>query len=260
MQKTTQNILQRFSFKRLLSTQISPQVLNDFEEDFNKHHIPTSTFQKLALGIGSAAVCIMNPRRPEMIACMGESTGYMAMKYMLDEMEKSTEGSEILRNRPRINSKTVDLDKLKGYPEGTLGRVYVDFLKKNNVTPDSRGPVQFVEDINLAYVMQRYREVHDLVHTILEMPTNMIGEITVKWVEGIQTKLPMCVTGAVFGPLRLKPKNRDTYKKYYLPWAIRTGNEANLLFNVYYEKRWDQPLYELHKELNINPLIIKTEN
>lgn len=37
--------------------------------------------------------------------------------------------------------------------------------------------VQFVDDVNLAYVIQRYREVHDLIHTILEMPTNMLGKI-----------------------------------------------------------------------------------
>jgi len=45
------------------------------------------------------------------------------------------------------------------------------------VTPDSRGSVQFVDDVQLAYVMQRYREVHDLFHTVLGMPTNMLGNI-----------------------------------------------------------------------------------
>lgn len=57
--------------------------------------------------------------------------GNEAMKYMLAEMERSPEGSEILRKRPRINSNTVDLVKLKKYPEGTLGKIYVDFLEKN---------------------------------------------------------------------------------------------------------------------------------
>jgi ubiquinone biosynthesis protein Coq4 len=50
--------------------------------------------------------------------------------------------------------------------------VYLYFQK---VTPDSRLPVQFVDDIELAYVMQRYREAHDLFHTVLGMPTNMLG-------------------------------------------------------------------------------------
>lgn len=63
-----------------------------------------------------------------------------------------------------------------------------------------------MDDINLAYAVQRYRDVHDLTHTLLGMPTNMLGEVTVKWVEAIQTKLPMCITGALFGAVRLRPK------------------------------------------------------
>lgn len=37
--------------------------------------------------------------------------------------------------------------------------------------------VRFMEDPKLAYVMTRYRETHDLVHTILGMPTNMLGKL-----------------------------------------------------------------------------------
>lgn len=33
-----------------------------------------------------------------------------------------------------------------------------------------------MDDEELAYVIQRYREVHDMLHTLLGMPTNMLGE------------------------------------------------------------------------------------
>lgn len=75
-----------------------------------------------------------------------------------------------------------------------------------NVTPDSRQAVQFVDDVQLAYVMTRYRECHDLVHTVLGMPTTMLGEVSVKWFEALNTGLPMCYGGAIFGALRLRPK------------------------------------------------------
>lgn len=66
--------------------------------------------------------------------------------------------------------------------------------------------MRYVDDHELAYVMQRYREIHDLVHTLLEQPTDMLGEVVVKWVEGMQNRLPMCLTGGFFGSLRLAPK------------------------------------------------------
>lgn len=74
------------------------------------------------------------------------------------------------------------------------------------VTPDSREPVRFLEDPDLAYVMTRYRESHDLVHAALNMPTNMLGEVTVKWIEALNIGLPMCWGAAVFGAARLRPK------------------------------------------------------
>jgi len=87
------------------------------------------------------------------------------------------EAARILTQKPRINSKTVNLKWLATLPENTLGAAYIRFLTKNNVTPDSRLPVRFIEDPELAYVIQRYREVHDLVHTVSGQPTNMLGKI-----------------------------------------------------------------------------------
>lgn len=86
----------------------------------------------------------------------------------------------------------------------------LSFLIMNqNVTPDTRRPVHFVDDSEIAYIIQRYREVHDLNHTLLGMPTNMLGEVSVKWVEAMQTGLPMCVAGALLGPVRFKTKYVD---------------------------------------------------
>ncbi|XP_060863177.1 ubiquinone biosynthesis protein COQ4 homolog, mitochondrial [Metopolophium dirhodum] len=230
--------------------------MSDFVTQYNENHIPTTPLQKLLLSIGSATVSLFDPRRADMIATMGETTGTSALKYMRDKMINNPEGNEILQLQPQINTSTVDLGKLKYMPENTLGYAYFKFLDHNKVTPDSRGSVQFIDDIQLAYVMQRYREVHDLFHTVLGMPTNMLGEVTVKWIEAFQTKLPMTLSGGLFGAVRLKPKQREQYVKHYLPWAIQTGLNSNFMLNIYFEKRWDQPIEELQKELNIKPLEI----
>ncbi|CAH1973852.1 unnamed protein product [Acanthoscelides obtectus] len=233
------------------------QTVSNFEEYYQHHHIPTNSFQKILLTAGSAAVSLLNPFRADMIACLGETSGVTASRYILEKMKESEEGSRILADQPRINTNTIDLSYLRNLPEGTLGKTYFNFLVTNKVTPDSRDPVRFVDDIELAYVLQRYREAHDLIHTVLQMPTNMLGEVTVKWVEALQFKLPMCVAGGIFGAIRLKPKQRQNYVKYYLPWAIDTGQNAKFLMNVYYEERWEQSLDEFHNEYNIKPLIIE---
>ncbi|XP_027234852.2 ubiquinone biosynthesis protein COQ4 homolog, mitochondrial [Penaeus vannamei] len=216
-----------------------------------KHHIPTDIFQKTLLTVGAAAAALLDPRRHDMVAVLGETTGYTALSKIYAMMIEDEEGRQILIDKPRINSSTLNLPFLRQLPEGTLGHAYIKFLDDNQVTPDSRLPVQFVDDPELAYVMQRYREGHDLFHTVLGMPTNMLGEVAVKWIEGIQTGLPMCVAGAIFGPLRFRPKQRQKYISEYLPWAVRVGRSSKLLMNVYFEKRWEQSLTELRDELGI---------
>lgn len=258
--------MRKFNF-RLNSTVFTTEVQlrnysqkTSFQEEFQKNHIETNVFQKSFLAVGSALTSILNPYRGDTIACLGETTGVDAARYMIRKMLESEEGTNILQAQPRINTKTVDMKYLATLPEGTLGKLYSKFLEKNQVTPDSRLPVQFMDDVQLAYVVQRYREIHDLVHTVLQMPTNMLGEVTVKWVEAIQTRLPMCISGAIFGPIRLKTKHRELYLNHYLPWALKTGVNAKFLMNIYFEKRWEQTTDEFYKEVNIVPLNIDNKS
>jgi len=230
-----------------------------YEDEFRRNHIETDLFQKTLLGVGSAIMAILDPRRGDMIAAMGEALGGNAIQHIKRQMEESHEGSEILKNRPRIHSQFMDLNGLKKLPEGTLGKTYSNWLVKYKCHPDERAPVQFVDNVENAYIMQRYRDVHDLFHSVLGMPTNMLGECTVKWVEAIQTHLPMCIGGALFGAIRLKPKHRALYKQYYLPWAIKTGHDTSFLMNIYFEKRWEQPLHELQAEINLKPLVLPSK-
>ncbi|KAF7395885.1 hypothetical protein HZH68_009935 [Vespula germanica] len=226
-----------------------------FEEDYAKHHIFLSSFQRAALSVGSAIISLADPSRGDLIACLAETTSGNALVHCLNEMQKSSEGQRILKEKPRINTSTVDLSLLKDLPEGTLGKTYSNFLEVNNVTPDSRTPTRFIDDVEQAYVMQRYREIHDISHAVLLMPTTMLGEVTVKWVEALQTKLPMCIGGAIFGAARLRARQRKLYLDYYLRWAVNTGNNAKFLLGVYFEERWEQSLQDFHKEMNIVPLI-----
>ncbi|XP_075435195.1 ubiquinone biosynthesis protein COQ4 homolog, mitochondrial [Ascaphus truei] len=216
------------------------------------NHIPTNTLQKMLLSAGSAVMSLYDPYRHDMVAVLGETTGAQALQSLRYRMSRDPEGSQILQERPRIRMSTLDIQRLREMPDGAFGREYVRFLDVNRVTPDSRMPVKFVDDEELAYVAQRYREVHDLMHTLLGMPTNMMGEVVVKWFEAVQTGLPMCILGAVFGPLRLN-SNRMKMLVELIPWAVQSGRSAHCVLNFYYEKRWEQSVESLREEIGILP-------
>ncbi|XP_062543628.1 ubiquinone biosynthesis protein COQ4 homolog, mitochondrial [Armigeres subalbatus] len=237
------------------STENTPPM-DDFTREFMKNQVKLTDLQKIILTAGSSIAALVNPRRHDMIACLGETTGVPTLETIHHQMQNSEEGCQILAEKPRINTSTVDLEALKKLPQNTFGYHYATFLEKYDITPDSRMEVRFMENPELAYVMTRYREVHDLVHTVFGMPTNMLGEVTIKWVEAINIGLPMCYGGAVFGAFRLRPKQRRNYLQKYLPWALRMGQRARPMMCVYWEKRWEQDIDELRKELNIEALKI----
>ncbi|XP_073872531.1 ubiquinone biosynthesis protein COQ4 homolog, mitochondrial isoform X2 [Macaca fascicularis] len=98
------------------------------------HHIPTSPLQKALLAAGSAAMALYDPYRHDMVAVLGETTGHRTLKVLRDRMRRDPEGAQILQERPRISTSTLDLGKLQSLPEGSLGREYLRFLDVNTET------------------------------------------------------------------------------------------------------------------------------
>jgi len=79
-----------------------------------------------------------------MVAALGETTSGSSLPRLRDIMLASAEGRKILKDRPRINSSTIDLGQLAQYPEGSFGRAYVTWLERCGVTPDTREPVSLL--------------------------------------------------------------------------------------------------------------------
>ncbi|KAK9761868.1 Ubiquinone biosynthesis protein [Basidiobolus ranarum] len=214
-------------------------------------HIPTSTLEKSALSVKAAFTALFNPLRGDMVAVLGETTGSMILPRIRDKMLADPVGRRILREKPLLNSKTLDLPKLRTLPVGTFGREYVKWLDEQQVTPDTRAPVHYVDDPELAYVIRRYRETHDFYHALTGFGISVEDELALKWFEFAQTGLPMTLLGSVFGPLRLPSVERKHLFEVYVPWAIRCGSNAKFLMNVMYEEQFERPLDELRKELGI---------
>ncbi|KAJ6507730.1 ubiquinone biosynthesis protein COQ4, mitochondrial [Mycena vitilis] len=214
-------------------------------------HIPLNWFENGVLAVGSAFMSLANPRRGDMVAALGETTAGPALPRLRDIMLESAEGRQILKDRPRINSKTVDMNKLAQYPEGTLGRAYVTWLERCGVTPDTREPVHYIDDPELAYVMQRYRECHDFYHCIVNLPVSVDSEIAVKYFEYANLGLPMAAISALFGPLRLNSAQFQRLFSEYVPWALRCGGSSRSLITVYWEQRWDQNIEDMKKEFGL---------
>lgn len=56
--------------------------------------------------------------------------------------------------------------------------------------------MRFIADEQVAYVACRLREVHDIWHVLFKCGTNIYGEAALKWIEMMQTGMPMTALSA----------------------------------------------------------------
>lgn len=165
-------------------------------------------------------------------------------------MLRDPTGRRILRDRPRITSKTMSMTYLRSLPDNTVGRSYAEWLDREGVTPDTREQVKYIDDEECAYVMQRYRECHDFYHALTGLPVMVEGEVALKAFEFANTVLPM--TGlSMFAVSRLKAIERQRFWETYLPWALSNGLKSKEVINVYWEEQLERNVDELRVELGL---------
>ncbi len=216
-------------------------------------HVPLTFIERSALAIGSAVTSLLNPRRADMIAALGEATAQpFFITKLRDRMLANPTGRRILRDRPRITSKTMLLERLRKLPESSVGRTYASWLDREGVSPDTRDSVLYIDDEEEAYVMQRYRECHDFYHALTGLPIFVEGEIGLKAFEFANTGLPMTAL-SLAAIVKLKPQERQRMFNTYLPWAFSNGSRSADLINVYWEEELETNVDDLRARLCIEP-------
>lgn len=192
-----------------------------------------------------------------MVALLGELTAPPALRKMRDSMASNPEGRSILAERPRIREASLDINALLTGPQNTFGAAYARYMRRHSFTPDERHEVTCVDgdtpDGELSYVLQRYREVHDMWHVLSGLPPTVLGEAAVKWLEMVVTGLPMTALAAFAAPVRMPPSLARAYFSMYVPWASRVGAAAAPLMSVRYEQLMGRDLSEVRAALNFKP-------
>lgn len=187
----------------------------------------------------------------DLVAALGETTAAPYFIYRLrDVMLSSSTGRRILRDRPRITSQTMPVQKLRDLPENSVGHAYVSWLDREGVSPDTRSSVRYIENEECAYVMQRYRECHDFYHALTGLPVMVEGEVALKAFEFANTLLPMTAL-SVFAIARLRSSERLRFWNTYLPWAVINGLQSKEIINVYWEEELSRNVDDLRVELGI---------
>jgi len=185
-----------------------------------------------------------------------EITGRPRYRRLLAELNASDEGRRILELRPELSSQHVDYDALRALPETTLGGAYVRHLDRNHITADYQAAAtRHVDDPDMAYLMRRFRQTHDVWHALLGLGITGHEEVIIHWFSFGQLRLPVSALIMVFGSMKhILFERRWGALRHSMGEAYRAGRDAKPLLGVVWEDRWAEPLADVRAEYGIHPL------
>jgi ubiquinone biosynthesis protein COQ4 len=208
-------------------------------------------FSRISKLISCSIEAIRDPTRADMVAAVGDLSGTRALKLMRTKMMSDSEGRLILQERPRVKIDNIDFKSLGDLPQNTFGYRYWKFMANYDFKPDERPLVTYVPDMELAYIMQRYKEWHDFIHALLDLGIEIEDELAVKAFEMVQTGIPMTAFTVLTGPFLLSfPQMKRLYIDYF-PWINKNALNCKFYMNIYFEKYFEKDVDEFKEELGI---------
>jgi ubiquinone biosynthesis protein COQ4 len=185
-----------------------------------------------------------------------EITGRPRYRKLLAELAATPEGQRLLRDRPELSTERVDYDRLRTLPASTLGGAYVRHLDHNKLAADYQAAAtRHIDDPDMAYLMRRFRQTHDVWHALLHVGVTGHEEVAIHWFTYGQLRLPVSAMIMVLGTLKhFVLERRWGALRHSLVEAYRAGRDAEPLLGVYWEDLWDAPLERVRERYRVHPL------
>ena len=215
------------------------------------------SFAKDAYRVGLAVVRVLgDSTKTHEIHRVEEITGRPRLRRLLTEMYRSPEGRRLLRERLELSSKTVDFARLRLLPEDTLGGTYVRHLDGNGITADYQAAgTRHVDDEDIAYLMRRFRQTHDVWHALLGLGIEGHEEVIIHAFSYGQLRLPVSGLIMVFGSMKhLVLEKRWGALRHSMLEAYRAGRDAAPLLPVVWEDLWEEPIDRVRARYSVKPL------
>jgi ubiquinone biosynthesis protein COQ4 len=190
-------------------------------------------------------------RRLDQVLALNVSVNMGTARRGVADLKDDAEGKALLRDRPRIDGTTVDLDAMEKLPDGTLGREYARFMKENGITPDAFCEMPDFGDETAAYLVMRMRQTHDLWHVLAGYKPDVEGEVLLQAFTFGQTRAPSAALISTLGTLRHFARTPGHMAR--LQRAYERGKQTKRLAAFRWEGHWDRPLREVRALLDCPP-------
>lgn len=207
--------------------------------------------------VGQAIVRVLgDSTKTHEIHRVEEITGRPRFRHLLAELAHTPEGQRLLAERPELSSERVDFGHLRALPATTFGGAYVRHLDDNGITADYQAAAtRHVDDPDIAYLMRRFRQTHDVWHALLGLGIAGHEEVIIHSFSYGQLRLPVSAMIMMLGTVKhIVLERRWGALRHSMRDAYRAGREAAPLMPVIWEDIWDEPLDAVRARYHVHPL------
>jgi ubiquinone biosynthesis protein COQ4 len=186
-----------------------------------------------------------------------ESLSIDTLQRVARRMAGSEAGRRLTALRPDIVDRLADREALARLPQGTLGRAYLAFVERENISAEgirAAGAKGMANDAPLPppldWVHARMRDTHDLWHAATGYAGDVLGEIALLAFTFAQTWNPAIALIIVIGLIKSAPvPNGGAQARRTILDGFRRGLKAEWLPTQEWETLLALPLEEVRRRL-----------
>lgn len=209
--------------------------------------------QRWKRAFSALATVLRDPEKTDQVLVFSTYANAGTMPDRIHRFLDHPIGRRLYTEHRTIDTHSIDLEALGRLPEGTLGRAYADFLRERGLSPDVfEHPPEDITDPEMAYVVHRLRQSHDLWHVVTGYETDPASEVALQAFTYGQLHAPSSGILALLGTLRGSQLKRDLVIDVVR--AYRLGRRAESLAIFPWEDHWATPLADVRTRLGL-PLV-----
>ncbi|WP_158501851.1 Coq4 family protein [Vitiosangium sp. GDMCC 1.1324] len=187
-----------------------------------------------------------------------ESLSLDTMQRIASGFRRSESGRALLAKKPDIVDVLADRAALARLPEGSLGRAYLDFVERENISAQgirdaaAKGAtLDKTLPAPLDWVHARMRDTHDLWHAATGYHGDVLGETALLAFSLAQTKNPAIGLIVGIGLVKTSGASDAQMARATILDGFRRGWKAAWLPSVDWESLLALPVEEVRRRLNL---------
>jgi len=188
-----------------------------------------------------------------------ESLSFTTLQRIAVRFSESEVGRRLLDTRPDIVERLADRSALAKLPEGSLGRAYLDFVERENISADGIREAGDKGTANpealpapLDWIHARMRDTHDLWHAAVGYHGDVLGETALLAFALAQTKNPAIALIVGIGLFKTIGSSEATPARKTILDGYLRGRKAAWLPAQDWESMLAMPLDEVRRRLSLD--------